>query len=102
MNRFLQLARGWDAEALRLYPLPSNASVAPGALLSPRIALYSAVAPSLGVPYSALLLVAPVYLVWTSVRKLSDETYVLPSRIPSLCTRSTRAGIEWCWLPHRA
>ena len=44
MHRFPQLARGWDAEALRLYPLPSNASLAPGALLSPRIALYSAVA----------------------------------------------------------
>ena len=29
------------------------------------------------------------------------DTYVLPSRIPSLCTRSTRAGIEWCCC-HRA
>ena len=27
--------------------------------------------------------------------------YVLPSRIPFLCTRSTRAGIEWC-CRHRA
>ena len=27
--------------------------------------------------------------------------YVLPSRIPSLCTRSTRTGIEWCCC-HRA
>ena len=27
---------------------------------------------------------------------------VRPSRIPSSCTRSTRAGIEWCCLPHRA
>ena len=29
------------------------------------------------------------------------KQYVLPSRIPSLCTRSTRAGIEWCRC-HRA
>ena len=29
------------------------------------------------------------------------QEYVLPSRIPSLCTRSTRAGIEWCCC-HRA
>ena len=31
----------------------------------------------------------------------SKWTYVLPSRIPSLCTRSMRAGIEWCRC-HRA
>ena len=30
-----------------------------------------------------------------------SAAYVLPSRIPSLCTRSTRAGIEWCCC-HRA
>ena len=28
--------------------------------------------------------------------------YAPPSPIPSLCTRPTRAGIEWCCLPHRA
>ena len=27
---------------------------------------------------------------------IADNTDVRPSRIPSLCTRSTRAGIEWC------
>ena len=34
-------------------------------------------------------------------RNRNPSSYVLPSRIPSLCTRSTRAGIEWCCC-HRA
>ena len=35
------------------------------------------------------------------VRLAESTELVRPSRIPSLCTRSTRAGIEWCCC-HRA
>ena len=33
--------------------------------------------------------------------EMEAKIAVRPSRIPSLCTRSTRAGIEWCCC-HRA
>ena len=31
------------------------------------------------------------------LQEITKVITVRPSRIPSLCTRSTRAGIEWCF-----